>query len=77
MLTGRRAFQKATDIATLTAVLHDPPPKLPARIPARIAQIVGCCLEQDPNRRYWTGAELAMELRRLPALGPRDRKPYA
>ena len=68
MLTGRRAFRKADDFATMHAILYEPPPKLPARIPIRIARIVQRCLAMDPNQRYRTGGELAAALGRVAAI---------
>jgi serine/threonine protein kinase len=62
MLTGRRAFQEATPIETMSAILHKRPPKLPARIPAQIGRIIRRCLEKDPRRRYTTAQELIVDL---------------
>jgi serine/threonine protein kinase len=58
MLTGRRAFQEATDIDTMHAILHKRPPTLPAHLPNEIGKILHRCLQKDPSRRYQTAAEL-------------------
>lgn len=55
MLTGQRAFQGSSGVATLTAVLRDNPPdlvKTTADAPPEIQQIVSRCLQKDPDRRY-------------------------
>lgn len=62
MLSGRRAFHRKTAIDTMSAILHNDPPKLPAGIPAPIARIVRRCLEKKRSRRYRTATELASDL---------------
>jgi serine/threonine protein kinase len=62
MLAGRRAFQRATEISTMNAILRKAPPKLPSRIPAPITRIVRRCLEKDPTRRYQKAEELIAAL---------------
>jgi serine/threonine protein kinase len=62
ILSGRRAFHEKTPIDTMSAILHNAPPKLPARIPAPIARIVRRCLEKERSRRYRTATDLATAL---------------
>jgi serine/threonine-protein kinase len=69
MLTGRRAFQGPSLVATLAAVLHKEPEPLPAAIPAFLRSVVERCLEKDPARRWQSIAEVkaALETREAPA----------
>ncbi len=58
MLTGRHPFRGATSTDTVTAILRDEPPPLPARVPAPLAAVVKRCLTKDPGQRYQGGGEL-------------------
>ncbi len=54
MLTGERAFQGNSGLATLTAVLRDNPKefsKLNVQAPAEVQDIVMRCLRKDPDQR--------------------------
>jgi serine/threonine protein kinase len=62
MLTGRRPFYEDSTYNTLHAIVHETPPKLPARIPVRIRNIARRCLEKDASRRYQTAHELLVYL---------------
>jgi eukaryotic-like serine/threonine-protein kinase len=61
MLTGKRAFHKATPADTISAVLNEDPPSLsnvdPA-IPSSLAQLVGRCLEKKREQRFQSVSEL-------------------
>jgi serine/threonine protein kinase len=65
MLTGRRAFEKATPIDTLGAVLRDNPANYPEaeKIPTELKRYVMRCLEKDPADRYQSVADLLIDLR--------------
>lgn len=52
MLSGRRAFQRDSKIATLAAVLQEEPAPLGETVPAELARVVSRCLRKDPERRY-------------------------
>ncbi|MBM3745353.1 MAG: hypothetical protein FJW34_06115 [Acidobacteria bacterium] len=55
MLTGRRAFQRQSAVATLAAILTEEPPSLPGTnpgIPPELDRIVKRCLRKDPARRF-------------------------
>src|SRR5262249_49643297 len=55
MLSGRRAFTRATAAETLAAILKDTPPEIDAdgtRIPPALDRIVQRCLEKDPSQRF-------------------------
>ncbi|MGE5717246.1 MAG: TPR end-of-group domain-containing protein, partial [Acidobacteriota bacterium] len=84
MLTGRRAFQKETAAETMTAILHERPPKAAssgAIAPAAVEGIMRRCLEKEPARRFSSAGALAARLRELhdaPASGSsRSRKKKA
>ena len=68
MLSGRRAFQRATAVETMHAILKEDAPELapPAgRVPAALERIVRRCLEKNPNERFRTAHDLAFALETL------------
>jgi serine/threonine-protein kinase len=70
MLTGRRPFEGATPLATLTLVLEEEPlapGRLRAEVPPDLGAICLKCLEKDPKSRYATAGDLADDLRRFQA----------
>jgi len=65
MLAGRRAFEGATTVDRLAAVLHLAPEPLGALVrdlPPEVARIVERCLEKVPARRFKDAQELATAL---------------
>ena len=64
-LSGRRAFQRETQIATLAAVLRDPPEPLPTSIPAAFRVLLDRCLEKNPSLRFQTAADLAAAIQQI------------
>lgn len=55
ILGGRRAFEGSTAADTLTAILREDPPDLPAtarQIPPALVRIVDRCLEKSPGARF-------------------------
>ncbi len=68
MLTGRRAFAKATVADTMTAILTEDPPDFiesGRMIPPDAERLTVHCLEKDPSRRYQSAQDLALHLRSL------------
>ena len=63
MLTGARAFDRPTLLATLHAILHEPPAPVDERVPAAARAIVERCLEKEPVRRFQNAEALAAALR--------------
>jgi serine/threonine-protein kinase len=65
MATGKRAFDRATAVDTLSAILHDEPAPI-ARVtpatPAPLRWIVDRCLAKDPRERYASTVDLARDL---------------
>ncbi|HEY0558616.1 MAG TPA: hypothetical protein VGG20_30465, partial [Thermoanaerobaculia bacterium] len=62
MLAGRPAFRRDTPLETLTAVLREEPPDLPATVPAALDRIVRHCLEKSPEARFHSASDLAFQL---------------
>ena len=70
MATGRRAFPETESARLITAILTEPPSMPSAvhrRLSAGLESIIVKCLEKDPERRYQSAKELAVDLRRLEA----------
>jgi Tol biopolymer transport system component len=64
MLAGHRAFQRDTAAETMTAILKDDPPELPAttQIPPALERLVRHCLEKNPEERFRSAHDLAFAL---------------
>ncbi len=68
MLTGRRAFKKATSADTMAAVLNeDPPPASQAvsSVPPGLQRIIQRCLSKSPDQRLQHASDLAFALEAL------------
>src|SRR5437763_560512 len=65
MVTGRRAFQKAESVQTLSAILTEEAPVIERSIPAPLGWIIDRCLSKDPRDRYESTQDLYRELRNL------------
>jgi len=71
MLTGTRPFRGETEADTMTAVLRESPPEIEleeAGIPESIRQIVGHCLEKEPEKRFQSARDLGFALETLQLL---------
>ena len=71
MTTGRRAFERASPVETLSAILKEEPAPLASlrpEAPEALGWIVGRCLAKDPEERYQSTRDLARDL-----AGVRDR----
>ncbi|HMJ10274.1 MAG TPA: serine/threonine-protein kinase, partial [Polyangiaceae bacterium] len=62
MLTGQRAFQRASTLETAYAIVKDEPEELPPSVPTALAHIVRRCLEKQPDDRFQSSRELAAAL---------------
>ena len=65
MATGQRAFQGASDIATLSAVLRDevtPIGAIAPEVPRELEDFINVCLRKDPNARWQTMNEVELGL---------------
>src|SRR5215813_898656 len=66
--TGQRAFESESTIDTLHKIVHAPVPLVKdanASAPADLTRIVRRCLAKDPDERYQSIKEAAIELREL------------
>ncbi len=59
MLTGRPPFTERAAVELALRHLNDPPPPLPASVPAPVAALVKRALAKDPGDRYADGAQIA------------------
>src|SRR5512136_1893954 len=68
MVTGQKAFQGASKMSTLSAILHQEPKPVsgitPA-IPADLEKLINRCLRKDPQRRWQAMADLKVSLDEL------------
>jgi serine/threonine protein kinase len=65
MLTGKRAFQRASSVETMNAILKEEPPEiLPERpdVAPGLERILRHCLEKEPERRFESARDLAFDL---------------
>jgi eukaryotic-like serine/threonine-protein kinase len=64
MLTGRRAFDRESPAETMTAIVKDDPPAIPAAldVPPVLERLVRRCLEKRPDDRFRSAADLAFQL---------------
>jgi eukaryotic-like serine/threonine-protein kinase len=64
-LCGARAFQRATSVETMTAILREEPKELgalKADVPPALERVVNHCLEKDPGLRFQSARDLAFAL---------------
>ena len=63
MLSGRRAFIGDSDVETMSAILKQDPPDLPAgALPAHLERIVRRCHEKKPEQRFQSASDIAYAL---------------
>jgi predicted ATPase len=65
MVTGKRAFQRATPLETMVAILRDQAEPIAVRnpdAPAPLCWAIERCLAKEPEKRYVSTRELAREL---------------
>ncbi|HEX9222585.1 MAG TPA: protein kinase [Candidatus Acidoferrales bacterium] len=68
MATGKRPFREKVATALVDDILHKPPPppgRLNHDLSPRLEEIILKCLEKEPESRYQSAKELAVDLRRL------------
>ncbi|HSL24544.1 MAG TPA: protein kinase [Vicinamibacterales bacterium] len=62
MVAGLRPFAGATAFEMSSAILHEPPDALPARIPPSLGMVIRRCLAKEPSDRYQHAAEVRAAL---------------
>src|SRR5207253_2821671 len=68
MASGKRAFERATAIQTLSAIIQDEPEPVSAaapKTPSSLVWIIERCLAKDPEERYGSTKDLARDLAAL------------
>lgn len=68
MATGQRPFAKLERSQLVDAILHSPPRPLSeanARLSPELQRMIRKCLEKEPENRYQSARELAIDLQRL------------
>ena len=68
MLTGNRAFQKATSVETMTAIVNGDPPAISQVLPSLspgLQKIVNRCLAKKPDQRFQHASDLGFALEAL------------
>ena len=72
MLSGRRAFHRATNVETMTAILNEDPPattQLVQTTPPGLQRVTHRCLEKNPEQRFQSASDLAFALEALSESG--------
>ena len=64
LLSGRRPFQRGSQVETMHAITHDPYPVL-AAIPPELDDILAKALAKDPKDRYQHAGDFGLDLRRF------------
>lgn len=62
MLSGQRPFRRETTAETMTAILKDDAPQLPAGTTPALEMVVGRCLEKRRDDRFHSAHDLALAL---------------
>src|SRR5450631_669189 len=68
MSTGRRPYAGNLQAELIDAILNrpaDPPRNINPQLPSKLEEIILKCLEKDPEDRYQTAKEIAVDLRRM------------
>jgi len=65
MAAGHRPFSGKNFFQLSTAILKQPPPPLPGRVPSGLRAVIHRCLEKEPARRYQHAGEVLAALETL------------
>ncbi len=77
MLTGRRAFPGRSQASIITAILSSEPPPpttLQPMTPAALERAIKRCMAKDPDQRWQSVRDLALELEWIAAGGSTDER---
>ena len=75
MLAGRRAFEGASAVEVMNAILKEEPPEiseLKREVPPALVRVVRHCLEKNREERFQSMADVAFYLDSLPAAADRE-----
>lgn len=72
MLTGKRPFTRPSTPETLAAILRDDPPAIDTAqdVPLELEKMARRCLEKNPEERFQSARDLAVDLRSLLTSAP-------
>jgi serine/threonine protein kinase len=73
MLAGKRPFAGVSSIDTMSAILKEEAPDLPATVPPGLEGIVRRCLEKRPEDRFESARDLAFALESVSSGSGRDK----
>ncbi len=62
MAAGQCPFRGQTGFELSSAILNQPPPPLPGKVPVELKAVIERCLEKEPARRYQRGGEVRAAL---------------
>jgi len=68
MISGKRAFHRASTVETMNAILKEEPPEIVADhpdIPPATDRVLRHCLEKEPEQRFESARDLAFDLATL------------
>jgi serine/threonine protein kinase/Tol biopolymer transport system component len=65
MATGKKAFDCAESVQTMSAIIAEEPPPIDSRLPAPLRWAIDRCLAKDPSGRYESSRDLFRDLRSL------------
>jgi tetratricopeptide (TPR) repeat protein len=80
MATGQRPFAEVESPQLIGAILRQtpkPPSQLNPNLSAELERIIGKCLEKEPENRYQSAKELAVDLRRMALASSTTQEPSA
>lgn len=77
MAAGRRPFEGENLYRLCGAILQQPAPPLPPRVPPGLAAVIRRCLEKEPARRYQRAGEVRAALEALDSASATDLPPAA
>ncbi|HVO82692.1 MAG TPA: serine/threonine-protein kinase [Terriglobales bacterium] len=76
MISGKRAFHRASSVETMNAILKEAPPDISAEhpeIPVAVDRILRHCLEKEPEQRFESARDLAFDLAALSSVSDASR----
>jgi serine/threonine protein kinase/Flp pilus assembly protein TadD len=77
MVSGRQPFAGQSGFELTSAILRDPPPPLPDRVPTGLTAVIRKCMAKAPSARYQNAGEIrsALEMLGATSTGPSNAYP--